>query len=129
MAMSSRKLPTQAIIGETWKFDLTNIDDTKWHVLFGGQPLFTAKGGTKGSPDSRTLVQPITVAPTARVNDRQKKVGSGTNEVMVSVGGMMVSFGTGRNLTKLDETNQNVQTDCLSAPETTLAIWKKDSPW
>lgn len=96
--------------GNLWKFDLTNIDDTKWHVAFGGQPLFTAKGGTKGSPDSRTLVQPITVAPTARVNDRQKKVGSGTNEVMVSVGGMMVSFGTGRNLTKLDETNQNVQT-------------------
>ena len=97
-------------LGNLWKFDLTSIEDSKWVVAFGGQPLFTAKGGTQGSADSRTLVQPITVPPTVRPNDRQKKAGSGANAVMVNVGGMMVSFGTGRNLTKADEQSKAMQT-------------------
>ena len=97
-------------LGNLWKFDLTSIEDSKWVVAFGGQPLFTAKGGTQGSADSRTLVQPITVPPTVRPNDRKKKAGSGANAVMVNVGGMMVSFGTGRNLTKADEQSKAMQT-------------------
>nr|WP_326528278.1 PilC/PilY family type IV pilus protein [Rhodoferax sp.] len=96
-------------LGNLWKFDLTNVDDTNWSVAFGGNPLFTAKGpATMGS--TRTLYQPITAVPTVRANDRVKIVGSGASEKTVSVGGMMVAFGTGRNATKADENDGNIQT-------------------
>lgn len=96
--------------GNLWKFDLLSTDDANWGVAFSGSPLFTAKGGTQGSPDSRTLAQPITIAPTVRANDRSQMVGSGTDAVLTRVGGMMVAFGTGRNVTKADENNRNMQT-------------------
>ncbi len=96
--------------GNLWKFDLLSTDDAQWKVAFDGSPLFTAKGGTQGSPDSRTLVQPITIAPTVRANDRYATVGTGNDAVSMRVGGMMVAFGTGRNVTKADENNRNVQT-------------------
>ena len=96
--------------GNLWKFDLLSTDDTKWGVAFEGSPLFTAKGGTQGSPDSRTLAQPITIAPTVRGNDRYATVGTGAEAATMRVGGMMVAFGTGRNVTKADENNRNMQT-------------------
>lgn len=96
--------------GNLWKFDLTSPDDSNWQVAFSGSPLFTAKGGTQGSPDSRTLAQPITIAPTVRANDRSQMVGSGAAAELRRVGGMMVAFGTGRNVIKADENNRNMQT-------------------
>lgn len=96
-------------LGNLWKFDLTNLDDTNWKVAFGGNPLFTAKGpATMGS--TRSLYQPITAAPTIRTNNRVKLVGSGASAKTVSVGGVMVAFGTGRNLSKADESDSDVQT-------------------
>ncbi|WP_367068001.1 PilC/PilY family type IV pilus protein [Oryzisolibacter sp. LB2S] len=96
-------------LGNLWKFDLTNEDDTQWNVAFGGQPLFTATGpASLGS--ARTQVQRITSAPTVRANDRTMQVGTGTSAKTVSVGGMMVAFGTGRNVTKADESDAKVQT-------------------
>ena len=95
--------------GNLWKFDLTNADDAQWGVAFSGNPLFTATGpATMGS--TRSLRQPITATPTVRANDRTMTIGSGASEKTVSVGGMMVAFGTGRNVTKADENNNNVQT-------------------
>ncbi len=96
--------------GNLWKFDLTNIDPTQWGVAFGGSPLFTAQGAAALGNSSRPKVQPITVAPTVRANDRVKVVGSGTNAKTVSVGGMMVAFGTGRNVAQADPNNVDVQT-------------------
>ncbi|GAB1387193.1 hypothetical protein MASR1M59_23410 [Melaminivora sp.] len=96
--------------GNLWKFDLTSIDDTRWGIAFNGAPLFSALGGTQGSPDSRTLSQPITIAPTIRANDRKKIIGTGSSQKTINVGGVMVSFGTGRNVTKSDENNRNIQT-------------------
>lgn len=96
--------------GNMWKFDLTNAADTGWKVAFSGQPLFTAKGPASLGSASRTIAQPITVAPVLRENDRKKKVGSGSSVKEVDVGGMMVTFGTGRNVTKLDESDVTVQT-------------------
>lgn len=96
-------------LGNLWKFDLTNVNDSNWSVAFGGQPLFTAKGpASLGS--ARTKLQPITTAPTVRANDRTMVVGTGTSAKTVSVGGMMVAFGTGRNVTKVDENDATVQT-------------------
>lgn len=96
-------------LGNLWKFDLTNVSDASWGVAFSGQPLFTAKGpASLGS--TRTIIQPITAAPTVRANDRTKIVGSGASAKTVSVGGMMVAFGTGRNVTKADENDADVQT-------------------
>ncbi|MCE1250942.1 MAG: hypothetical protein LWW82_09445 [Comamonadaceae bacterium] len=97
-------------LGNLWKFDLTNIDPSNWGVAFGGSPLFTAQGpGAYGSP-SRTLPQAITTVPTVRANDRMKTVGSGASATSVKVGGMMVAFGTGRNVTKTDPADDSVQT-------------------
>ncbi|BEP92732.1 hypothetical protein GmRootA79_11160 [Acidovorax sp. A79] len=98
--------------GNMWKFLLTSDDDAGWGVArwgtsaatttnhtTNGVPLFTAMGGTEGSPDSRTLAQPITTVPTVRANDRKKEIdiGGGKKET-VSVGGLMVAFGTGSNI-------------------------------
>lgn len=100
--------------GNMWKFDLTNYDDSKWGVAFSGEPLFTAQRpavyGSSGTP----LPQPITVAPTTRANDR-KKCEADTNGncepgTIEAVSGMMVAFGTGRNVARNDPESTNVHT-------------------
>ncbi len=86
--------------GNMWKFDLTSATSTNWGVASWNSsntvpctiglcaPFFTAINGGKR--------QPITSAPTVKANDR-------------GVGGLMVAFGTGKNLTDDDRTNQDVQ--------------------
>lgn len=96
--------------GNLWKFDLTNIDDTQWGTAFGGTPLFTAQGPAALGNSLRATAQPITVAPTVRANDRLKVVGSGASAKTVPVGGMMVAFGTGRNVSQGDPNSVTVQT-------------------
>ena len=96
--------------GNLWKFDLTSSDATQWGVAFSGSPLFSAQGGTQGSPNSRTLAQPVTAVPTVRANDRIRTVGTGPSAKKVPVGGMMVAFGTGRNVIKADENDRNMHT-------------------
>lgn len=101
--------------GNLWKFDLTDIDDASWGVALGGQPLFTTTGpATLGSTRARvdiagSIRQPITAAPTVRANDRTMTIGTGSSAKTLSVGGMMIAFGTGRNVTKADENDSNVQ--------------------
>lgn len=96
--------------GNLWKFDITSKDDTDWKVAFNGSPLFTADGPKALNATTRPEIQPISTAPLVRPNDRTKIVGTGTNAKEVNVGGMMVAFGTGRNITKDDPTDTNVQT-------------------
>lgn len=110
--------------GNLWKFLIADDSDTNWGVSrWGGVagtttnhttigvPLFTAKGGTEGSPNSRTLAQSITVVPTVHTNDRKKDIDpDATKEELVAVGGLMVAFGTGRNVDKDDPQNANKQT-------------------
>lgn len=101
-------------LGNLWKFDLTSTDETKWAVAFGdNKPLFTTRGPVSLSSMTRDKVQPITAPPIVRANDRLMTVGTGTDAKTVSIGGMMVAFGTGRNLTANDrktDITQNVQT-------------------
>ncbi|QIL43374.1 pilus assembly protein PilC [Acidovorax sp. HDW3] len=97
-------------LGNMWKFDLTNITAANWSVAFSGSPLFTAQGPGSYGGASRTVVQPISTVPTVRANDRMKTVGTGPSATSVKVGGMMVAFGTGRNVTKLDPASNVVQT-------------------
>ncbi|OWG17131.1 hypothetical protein KDK82_0597 [Delftia sp. K82] len=97
-------------LGNLWKFDITSARPSKWQVALGGQPLFTARGPTALNSSLRTNVQPITVAPTVQANDRTMAKGSGKDAKIVRVGGMMVAFGTGRNVTKDDPNNVQVQT-------------------
>lgn len=101
-------------LGNLWKFDLTSTDETKWKVAFGdNKPLFTARGPVKLADTTRGQVQPITAPPIVRANDRSMTVGSGLSAKTVPIGGMMVAFGTGRNLTANDrrtDITQNVQT-------------------
>lgn len=101
-------------LGNLWKFDLTSTDETKWKVAFGdNKPLFTARGPVKLTDTTRGQIQPITAPPIVRANDRTMTVGSGASAKTVPIGGMMVAFGTGRNLTANDrrtDITQNVQT-------------------
>jgi len=96
-------------LGNMWKFDVTSANPTNWKVAFGGSPLFTAKGSVVIN-GSRDKVQPISTAPTVRANDRKMQIGSGPSAKVVRVGGMMVAFGTGRNVTKTDPSSVEVQT-------------------
>lgn len=101
-------------LGNLWKFDLTSKEPSQWKVAFGNnQPLFTARGPVTLTSNTRNQVQPITAPPIVRPNDRLMTVGEGANAKTVAVGGMMVAFGTGRNLTENDrrtDITQNVQT-------------------
>lgn len=107
-------------LGNLWKFDLTSSDPSAWKVAFGGvsnsdagvgKPLFTAKGLATLTGATRDQAQPITAPPIVRPNDRFMLVGE--SKTSVPVGGMMVAFGTGRNLTENDrrtDVAQNIQT-------------------
>lgn len=97
-------------LGNLWKFDLTSATASNWAVAFGGAPLFTASGLEAPTSASRDQPQPISAPPTVRANDRMKTVGSGTSAKTVRVGGMMVAFGTGRNVDKQDPNKRSVQT-------------------
>ncbi|RMA61257.1 type IV pilus assembly protein PilY1 [Acidovorax sp. 100] len=101
-------------LGNLWKFDLTSATDGDWKVAFGdNKPLFTARGPVTLSSTTRDQVQPITAPPIVRPNDRSMTVGSGPSAKTVPIGGMMVAFGTGRNLTANDrrtDITQPVQT-------------------
>lgn len=85
--------------GNLWKFDLTSENHGDWKAAFGvNKPLFTARGPSTQGGATRDQVQPITAPPIVRANDRRMEVDKKT----VPVGGMMVAFGTGRNLSKDD---------------------------
>lgn len=94
-------------LGNLWKFDLTGDSDSDWKVAFGiDKPLFTAKGPITKASGTRDQAQPITAPPIVRANDRVMKPTTGAN---LAVGGMMVAFGTGRNLTKDDRDTTKAQ--------------------
>ena len=112
--------------GNIWKFEIGEKDASKWGVAFGGKPLYTALGGTPGSPDTRTIRQPITAAPSVKANDRSYIVGSGSSATTKMVGGMMIAFGTGENITTVDPENTDVQT-IYSVLDNTRYVIKHDA--
>ena len=79
--------------GNMWKFDISSATDTDWKVAFNGSPLFTAIYSSGSGSSSR---QPITAPPSLRPNR--------------TVGGLMVAFGTGQNLTENDRADTSIQT-------------------
>lgn len=97
-------------LGNMWKFDLTSHSPANWKVAFDGSPLFTASGPAALNGTTRPKIQPITTPATVRANDRTMQVGSGASAKIVRVGGMMVAFGTGRNVSKTDPESVDVQT-------------------
>ncbi|CAB5656669.1 Tfp pilus assembly protein, tip-associated adhesin PilY1 [Delftia tsuruhatensis] len=88
--------------GNLWKFLIASDDPSSWEVAFGGQPLFQVDNSRAPS---------ITAAPTVRANDRRQvmKNSAGQDENL-AVGGMMVAFGTGRNVTVQDPVNPQAGT-------------------
>jgi type IV pilus assembly protein PilY1 len=84
--------------GNLWKFDVSSADTSKWGVAFS-----SAGCGSTASPCTpfytatyNSNAQPITAAPNVRA--------------VPSLGGIMVAFGTGRNLTEADRTDSSQQT-------------------
>ena len=76
--------------GNLWKFNLFSSNPGDWEAAFSGSPLYSAVDAS-GTP----VPQPITSAPTLAQN--------------TVVGGLMVAFGTGRNITENDRTDTSVQ--------------------
>ena len=72
--------------GNMWKFDISGNSSSLWNVAFGGKPLFSAAAPSR---------QPITTQPLLRPNR--------------SIGGLMVAFGTGRNITEGDRSDTSLQ--------------------
>ncbi len=100
-------------------------------MAFNGEPLFTAQRPAVYGSSGTELPQPITVAPTTRANDRKKcELDSATNECKANtstpVGGMMVAFGTGRNVARNDPESTNVNT-LYSVLDNTRYRYIKDS--
>ncbi len=73
--------------GNLWKFDISAASDQRWRVANQGAPFYRSR--REGSP------QPITAAPVLRAQPR--------------AGGLLVAFGTGRNLTEADQGDASVQ--------------------
>lgn len=104
-------------LGNLWKFDLTSANESDWRVAFGNnKPLFTARGPIALN-GTRDQVQPITAPPIVRPSDRSlcdvDAEGQCTANSTRALGGMMVAFGTGRNVTADDrrtDLTQKVQT-------------------
>lgn len=82
------------LCGNVWKFDISSTTASNWSVAFSGSPLFTAQYTNAATGSSSR--QAITTAPVLRPNRK--------------AGGLMVAFGTGRNLTEGDRTDKSVQT-------------------
>ena len=117
-------------LGNLWKFDLTSATPGDWKVAFGGSPLFKASGPTVLNGATRPKIQPISAPPAVRANDRKMQVGTGASAKTVHVGGMMVAFGTGRNVDKDDPASVDVQTlysvlDNTRYREVTSALGKR----
>lgn len=94
-------------LGNLWKFDLTSEKTSDWKAAFGiDKPLFAARGPSVKGAATRDKKQPIVAPPIVRANDRVMKDGSGKT---VAIGGMMVAFGTGRNLTQDDRDASKAQ--------------------
>jgi len=100
-------------LGNLWKFDLTSDTDSEWKVAFStgsmpsNTPLFTARGPATLNAATRGEVQPISAPPIVRANDRTActaatSTGCSASATSYSVGGLMVAFGTGRNVTEED---------------------------
>lgn len=81
--------------GNLWKFDLSSNNPNDWKTALGDKPLFS-------DPDKRA----ITTAPAYAFIEPQDFMPA---EPAALQGGIMVSFGTGRNLTDADRTDQSVQ--------------------
>jgi type IV pilus assembly protein PilY1 len=82
--------------GNLWKFNLTGTSDSSWSTSFSGQPFFVAKGHpTASARPAATVQQAITTAPYWMPHP---------------LGGILVSVGTGRNLTDSDRTSSDINT-------------------
>ncbi|WP_418514955.1 pilus assembly protein [Delftia sp. PS-11] len=83
--------------GNLWKFNIASTDDVQWHAGLHhsgpgrNQPLFTP-----------TQARAITTAPVVRVNSRKATLPTGQGQSQSMPEGMMIAFGTGRNLTPSD---------------------------
>lgn len=99
------------LLGNLWKFDLSSNQDSDWDVAFTGEPLYTAKYQGENSSTAQSISAPPIVKP----NDR-------------GASGLMVAFGTGRNITDGDRTDASIQTIYSIVDNTLYKIKSVTSP-
>lgn len=111
--------------GNMWKFIIASPDANTWTTAFSGVPLYTATGMATSGASTRSAVQSITAPPTVRANDRMMNVTDDKGKVTsVRAGGMMVAFGTGRNVTRADPESIAVQTLYAVQDNTRYKLYK-----
>jgi len=116
--------------GNLWKFLINTEHDDEWDVAewhnTGVSPLFIADRGEGHSANTNnSTLQSIVAAPSVKISDRSKEVTVGGKKEVVPVVGMMVSFGTGRNITTQDPAEQQQQTLYSVLDNTRYALEKK----
>jgi type IV pilus assembly protein PilY1 len=94
------------LLGNFWKFDLSAPAPSDWRVAFAGSPLFVAQ-------DAAGVRQPITSAPVWKAHPD---------------GGLMLAFGTGRNVTVADRTDSGTQTVYGIHDDTTVTREREPNP-
>jgi type IV pilus assembly protein PilY1 len=92
------------LLGNLWKFDVSDANPTNWAVAYGGSPLFVAM-------DASNVRQPITTQP--EVGPHPTKTSGGA----FNDGGYMIYFGTGKYLEDGDNASTGTQT------QTFYGIW------
>lgn len=113
MDVSGDAIPDVAYAGDNrgnlWRFNLLSKNSSEWGVAFNGNPLFIARGKSTAEAKTRDAIQPITVAPLVKINNRKKIIDiGGGQKKSIAVSGFMIAFGTGRNLSEDDRsTNKN----------------------
>lgn len=92
--------------GNVWKFLIASEFAANWRVAFGDPPKIEGWPFIFNSMFSNAGTQSVTTAPVVRANDRKQVVknAAGQDETL-PLGGLMVAFGTGRNITVEDPTN------------------------
>jgi type IV pilus assembly protein PilY1 len=88
--------------GNLWKFDVSDVDASKWNVAFSGSPLFSTSVSGAGN-------QPITVMPDIIAHPN---------------GGAVVVFGTGK-LFESTDTSTDASKNVNLATQSLYGIWDK----
>jgi len=104
--------------GNLWKFLINGKNDSTWGVAQwsnrsgnAAEPLFKAERGVQHSSNTgHSTEQSITAAPSVKIADRSRQVSVKGQTTNLPVGGVMVAFGTGRNITVQDPGEVQQQT-------------------
>jgi len=104
------------LMGNMWKFDLSDTNKTKWAVAYDSKPLVRVV-------DRSGVAQPITATPTLGINALKTR----TDPMGIQVPSTMVYFGTGKYYETADPSTKQIQSVYAVADIESLVFTDNDS--